>query len=270
MTRLTTPAPARPEEAPDIYRLLTEAFGPSYLKFTVYQSPLSVGYIREQIKASLAAGSPTFFVLRGDGGLAGFYNAVRQGGESFLNYVATTTAARGKGTGRQLLDHFECTAAVAGCLSVGLDVFRSNAVASEWYARRGYVSCAVRYHLRFALEALVSEGTGVLEFDPAGLERALQEEASRGFSSIPCFYRGTPVKLGLIGGAVCNLLEPRGGMALAPAQAVARVFAGRRRWLLAASPEPLPEAARAESVEEALHMTRPVPTGAVPWGGNPR
>lgn len=246
--------PAQAGDAQDVYQLLVKAFGATYLRFSVYQSPKAVVFVREQVEASLADGRPTFFVVRKDGALAGFYNAVRRGRESFLNYVATSGAVRG--TGRRLLEHFEAAAA-GECDTLGLDVFRSNTVAFEWYSRRGYQIRSVRYHYRFGLESLMEGSSDRLELDQGLLDGALEAEAFRGFSSLSCVFNGTPVKLGLIGGDVCNLLEPRGPASLAPARAVARSFAGRRRWLLVTSMVSLPEAASAESSEEALYMTRP-------------
>ncbi len=247
---------ALPGDAEAIYRLLAEAFGPSYLKFTVYQSTKASDFIRHQVAASRAAGVPTFFVLREGGALAGFYNAMRRGREFFLNYIGTAEHTRSFGAGRRLMDHFETSGLAMGCESLGLDVFRSNGIASAWYARRGYQTRSVRYHMRFELEDLACGASERLEVDPTLLKQALEVESLRGFSSFPCSFSGKPMKLGLINGSVCNLLEPRGPAALEAASAVALAFAGQRRWLLATSEVPIPEARWAESVEEALYMTR--------------
>jgi len=246
-----------------------EAISPSYLKFTIYQSPKAVGFIRRRVEASAAAGAPEYFILREGRELVGFYNALRRGTESFLNYIAIAPGVQGSGFGGRLMDHFEFSAAAAGCRTTGLDVFRSNAVATAWYAKRGYKECSVRYRLRFALETLASPGAGYLEVNQVLLEQALEEEASRGFSTLPCSLGGTAVKLGLIGGSVCNILEPRSAEAMPVARAVACTFAGRRRWLLAVSAVPLLEAAQAESLEEALYMTRSVPLPAEARGEKP-
>ncbi len=249
--------PALPGDAEAIYHLLAEAFGPSYLKFTVFQSTKASNFIRHQVVASRAAGAATFFVLREGGVLAGFYNAIRRGRQFFLNYIATAESIRSIGAGRRLMDHFETLGRAMGCESLGLDVFRSNGTASAWYARRGYQTRSVRYHMRFELEGWRRETPEELEVDQNLLNQALEVEGIRGFSCFSCVHSGKPMKLGLINGSVCNLLEPRGPAALEPASAVAQAFAGQRRWLLVTSQAAIPEARWAESVEEALYMTRP-------------
>ena len=250
--------PASTAEAPGIFRLLSSAFGASYLKFSIYQSPLAVGYIGQQIETSVEAGAPAFFVAREGNSLLGFYSAIRRGSQSFLSYIATASSARGLGVGGRLLDHFESAAAEAGCTSVGLDVFRSNAAAWSWYTRRGYVETTARHHFRFALKGLVSARRDVLALDGAALAEAQREEARRGFSSLVGALCALPVKLGLIDGSVCNIVEPRGGAAIPVAEAAARTFRASRQWILVSSPALLPEATSAESHEEAICMERPV------------
>lgn len=250
--------PASPDQAPDIYRVLASAFAPAYLKFTIYQSPLAEGFVRQQIETSAKVGAPTFFVLREGGSLLGFYSAIRRRCQSFLSYIATADSARGRGAGSVLLHHFESAAAEAGCLAVGLDVFRSNAAAWAWYTRRGYVETTTRHHYRFAVEGLTSDRPGALSLDGVALAGARREEAQRGFSRISGALGASPVQLGLINGSVCNVLDPQGGAALLVAEAAARTFRASRKWVLVTSPEPLPEALSADSHEEAVRMERPV------------
>jgi ribosomal protein S18 acetylase RimI-like enzyme len=249
---------ASPEDAFAIYGLLAQAFGESYLKFTVYQSPRTAAFLAEQIAATQADGHPSFFVLRRDGELQGYYQAVDRGGEFFLNYIATHVAARRNGTGRLLLNHFEATGAAMGCISVGLEVFRSNAAATAWYKRQGYRTQSTRFLARFDLASFAAaEGPG-LELDSAVLGLALKEEANRGFSRLHCTCSGEPVLLGFIDGVVCNIMEPLGMPALAVAPAVARRFGASRRWLLAVGLETLAGVSPPESQEEALYMTKPL------------
>lgn len=248
--------PARPEDARGIFELLTEAFGASYFRFTVYQSPRATSLLAEQIARGLAEGQPSFFLLRRGERTDGFYNAVQQSGEFFLNYIATRVAARSEGTGQLMLDHFEDTALARGCASLGLDVFRSNTTARTWYERHGYLTRGSRFRARFELSTFSVSAGPALEFDSAALARALEEEAERGCSSFDCAYSGMPVRLGLIGGAVCNLIEPAGADALAVAPAVARRFGASRRWILVTGPEAFAGAPSPESQEEAIYMTR--------------
>lgn len=248
--------PAMPEDACGIYGLLTQAFGASYLKFAVYQSPRTVGFLAERIASDLVQEQPSFFVLRRGEELEGFYNAVGREGRFFLNYIATSAAARGSGGGRLLLEHFEATGMARGCTSLGLDVFRSNSAAVDWYRRRGYVTRGSRFRARFALASFSGTDGPSLELDPGALRRALEGEAGRGFSSVDCALSGVAVRLGFIAGTVCNLLEPLGAGALAVAPAAARRFGASRRWLLATGPEAFAGAPFPESQEEALYMTK--------------
>jgi ribosomal protein S18 acetylase RimI-like enzyme len=247
---------AAPGDANVILAFMTEAFGATSLKFTVYQSARAVGFVKEQIVAAVAEARPSFFLLRGRKGLEGFYHAVDHRGEFFLNYIATERTTRKRGAGRRLLDHFEATGAARGYASVALEVFRSNAVALAWYRRRGYIACGSRFRVRFELPRF-STATGFeLELDPLDLERALAKETDEGFSSIDTALRGMPVRLGFIGGAVCNLMEPRGAQALAAAPDLARRFGASRRWLLASGPQVFAGEPPPESQEEALYMSK--------------
>jgi ribosomal protein S18 acetylase RimI-like enzyme len=254
--RIAIIEPARPEDACGILDLLTDAFGASYLKFAVYQSARSVVFLAEQIEAALAASHPSFFLLRGGTGLEGFYSAVDRQGEFFLNYIATKASARGLGAGRLLLDHFESTGVARGCTSVGLDVFRSNGVAEAWYRRRDYVARGSRFRARFELAGFRGASGFRLELSPDALQQALAEEEDRGFSSVDCEFAGTFVRLGLIAGAVCNLMEPQGAEALAVAPLLATRFGGSRRWLLASGAQAFAGEPAPEAQEELLYMTR--------------
>ena len=250
--------PAVPGDEGEIYRLIVSAFVDSYLKFTIYQSSKTVGSVRDQITDGIRAGAPRFFVMRCGAALAGFYSAVRRGGELFLSYVATDPRKRSRGAGRALIDHFEATAGSIGCASVGLDVFASNAVARAWYARHGYAVKGTRYHLRFSAATLGDKTAGALVMAEGDLREALAAEAARGFSSVDAYFRGDPVRLGLIDGVVCNILDPRGPSAMPVACASVRALPGTRKWVLVTSMQPLPEQSSAESVEEALYMTKPL------------
>lgn len=254
--RATFIEPAKPEDARGIFELLTEAFGASYLKFTVYQSPRAASFLADQIARGLAEGQPSFFLLRRGERTDGFYNAVQRSGEFFLNYIAAGVAARSEGAGQRMLDHFEDTALARGCASLGLDVFRSNTTARTWYERHGYLTRGSRFTARFELSTFSVAAGPALEFDSLALARALEVEANKGCSSFDCAYSGMSVRLGLIGGAVCNLMEPEGADALAVAPAVARRFGASRRWILATAPEAFANAPPPESQEEAIYMTR--------------
>ena len=249
--------PAQSTDAPAIYSLLCEAFGSSYLKYTIYQTPKSVLYLRNQIELARFQHSPSVIKMWEGQKLLGFYFAVRRCDEYFLNYIATSIRARGRGVGRSLLAHFESAAAEKGCSATGLEVFESNRDTVAWYRREGYRQRSSRYLARFELSAFRNGQGPDLIFNSEELERALSQEKAQGFSSISCPFAGGSVTLGIIGGDVCNLLKAKGSTAEI-ANAVARSGLGYRRWLLITTTEPIGDISGLESIETSLYMTRPI------------
>lgn len=252
-------APARPADAEAILDLLMNAFGESYLKFSVYQARQAKAFLFEQIRDSSARSAPTFFVLRREGRLEGFYNAEKLGEEFFLKYIATDANRVRRGVGGVLLDHFEATAAAMGCQRAGLGVFESNAVAAPWYSRRGYRVESSELFLRYKLVRLDAPQATTLEWDTEDFDQAILTERERGFSAVTAILDGISIRLGLIAGQVVNLLELRDATPFRAATAVASSFSNHRRWLLMRTRESdvLP-AVEPETRERSLHMVRDI------------
>jgi ribosomal protein S18 acetylase RimI-like enzyme len=248
--------PAQIDDAPAVYELLYEAFGDRYIKFSIYQSPLAVNYLREQIGLGVRNGSPTVFVARNSDSLLGFYLAVRREEELFLGYIATNRSARGSGIGRLMLSHFEISALQMGCARTGLEVFESNGSAVAWYERAGYIQNRKNYHTIIDLGALPSGHAPRLILDSGELKHALLLEEKLGFSKIPCLVDGGSVLLGVIAGCICNLLESKGISVLDAARAIVRSPLSARRWLLVTTAEPLHDIVGIDSSETSLYMIR--------------
>lgn len=253
---------AQPADAENIYKLLVEAFTSSSLPFSIYQSPNSVKFIKSQIEERNGSAYSTFHVLRCAGKLAGFYNAVINKDEYFLNHIATSAATRKKGLGSLLLRNFEAEGAFLSCKTLGLDVFRTNSAAVVWYGRCGYQTITSRFRGKFELSQFVNLEAASLDINPESLSRAIMEESQRGFSAITCLCSGISIRLGFISGDACNLLSPSGDKALAVAGAIARYFKGNRQWLLATSQDdPFSGWPQAKLLEEAVYMKKPLENG---------
>jgi ribosomal protein S18 acetylase RimI-like enzyme len=258
MNRETIVQPADPADAVEIYTLIVRAFEESSLRFSVYQTSRAIAHIREEIEFGLAEGSPRFAIVRKARRVHGFYNARRVGEEYFLVHVAVDPDGRRGGAGRRLLLHFEETARRAGCRRSALSVFESNRVAYHWYRRLGYTPTDKLTLLRFPLRTLERRPDARLEFSQEDLRIALREERQRGFSALQLRCGETNVKLGLIGGTVCNLMEPHGAAAEASGRAVASMFHGEREWLLMRTTESLTIAREAETTEDSWRMVKDV------------
>ncbi len=249
---------ASADDALGIYSILRQAFSPLYLKFTIYQKSESASYLREQIEAGNSIGTPTIFVADRAGTLSGFYIADECDREFFLSYIATGIYARGKGIGRKLLLHFEGMGSERGCAALGLEVFESNNYSVEWYLREGYRPSSKRYVARFDLAAFQNEGKGGLVLDSFELDRAFQKEEKLGFSCISGFLSDDPVKIGLIGEDVANVLSPRGPGAFAVAEAIAQSPLANRRWILLTTYEPILKDDGLDSLEISIHMVKKI------------
>jgi len=219
---------ARPEDAARVYEVLQEAFGATYLRWTIYQSPKSVAYLR-----SLIEGSNHEIFLSDDG----FYDAVRTPDALFLNYIGSVR----KGGGNALLDHFESRARELG-LATALDVFASNDVARTWYERRGYARVSSMWQVMVPMAA-IDRGTP-LTCDAL----PLAEERERGFTKVAC----GEVEVGLINGDTARLL--RAGDPYDAASRVAATF--DRKWLIVPGLQERPTRWPDARVEELIRMRK--------------
>ncbi len=250
---------AERDDAAAIYKLILDAFGKCYLKFTIFQSDKSIEYIRDRIEIGNQEGSPEYYVIREGKTLRGFYSAVRRGNEFFLNYIATDPSRRLGGSGNSLLNHFESQASFIGYVRVGLDVFLSNTNAVAWYRRHNYKVERIRYFYRFDVDTLGNRNEGDLELDEVDLGEAIAKEKNKGFSNFEARFHGEIVRIGLIDGIVCKIISATDLSALAVASAAARFFRRERKWLLLTQENPIPEKIAAESMESVLYMIKQLP-----------
>lgn len=227
---------ATPGDAADIYALIRQVFGEAYLAFSIYQAPQSVCYIRRLISSTDQGSLHRFFVLRDDNQLIGFYQAVHNESELFLNYLAVAASLQSRGWGRTLLEHYTNSAASLGCRRLALDVFDTNLRARRWYLNQGYTLRSESFLMQLALRPAAGKSRGGLAFDPDAWEEATAEEQAQGFSKIDCRCEEGNLTVGLIAGRVCKLLS-FSGMSLDEAvAAVSNRFCGQRESLVVPSP----------------------------------
>lgn len=94
---------------------------------------------RADIARKLAEQPELFFVAtRSDGELVGAVMAGYDGHRGWLNYLATSTAARGTGAGRALVEHAEAALLQRGCPKINLQIRAGNDAVVGFYRHLGY------------------------------------------------------------------------------------------------------------------------------------
>ena len=94
---------------------------------------------RADIERKLAEQPELFFVAtRPDGELVGTVMAGYDGHRGWLNYLATSTAARGTGAGRALVEHAEAELLRRGCPKINLQIRAGNDAVVGFYRHLGY------------------------------------------------------------------------------------------------------------------------------------
>ncbi len=68
-----------------------------------------------------------------------------EGGEAVLEDLFVVEAARGRGVGRQLVEHAINAARVAGCRAMSLDTNERNAASNALYGSLGFTSARARW-----------------------------------------------------------------------------------------------------------------------------
>lgn len=197
---------AKADEAESIYNLKLNAFGQRYLSYTIYQSALSVKYIRELISLGHYGSKNKIIVAVLDGRIGGYYEALRCESDLFLNYIAVDKNIRQSGLGSALLNDFEECGCTLGCTRLALDVFESNSGAREWYERRGYASVSSCFLVQVPISGLLSDVRSTREWLPKWPADAFDEERSRGFSKAEYVCDSYRITVGLIDGRMCKLL----------------------------------------------------------------
>ena len=233
---------ATADDSATIYALIVDAFGATYLPFTIYRAPQSVSYLARLLTEAQDGSNQQFYVLEHGGCVCGYYHATKYDRQWILSYIAVDSRLRGSGFGSDLLQHFESQGEALSCHELVLDVYASNQQAVKWYRRNGYESQKATYCLRLALEpAVKSECT--LNYDHNELQRALDEEARQGFSRLQCQCGNGRLDIGLIAGNTCRLLACE-QMSIEGAAAVIAAEFGKRQELivfgLSSPPETLP------------------------------
>ena len=230
---------ACPDNIPEVYALMVEAFGDQYFPYTIYQSPKSVRYLNKLISFNSDSNPYRLMVLRKGGSVQGYYQAFISTEKFFLNYIAVRRALSGKGLGSALLSHFERTGKILGCEQYGLDVFEQNRHALEWYSRKGYDKESESILSRIAL-GIVNKPGPVLNCRVEAWETAINEEMGRGFSQLECSCGYGSVVLGLINQSVCKLLKYEGVSFEDALLSINDYFRGRKRDSLIVSSSRLP------------------------------
>ena len=248
---------ARPEDAPIIYTLKTQAFGDSYLLYTIYQAPQSVRYLARLITEAHKLSGQGLFVIEQDGQIRGYYHAMCRAAQYFLNYIAIAQETEHLGLGSTLLRHFEETGKDIGCQMLALDVFDSNPSVRDWYYRHGYRLTKANFHVRLAMNALIGDDAPLL-CQQATLVHALAEEEAWGFSKLECQCGSGHLTVGLIAGYACKLLDYTGLSVEDAASAIASRFKGERKTLIISALPHLPSGWPALSTEKALRLVKAI------------
>jgi ribosomal protein S18 acetylase RimI-like enzyme len=248
--------PAIPGDAEAIYALMEEAFGKTYLSYTIYLAPQSVQYIRDLIRQN---DSHYFFALCQANQLVGYYHAVRREADFFLNYIAVASNMQGRGWGQVLLEHYAETGRVEGCTRLVLDVFDNNAIAQKWYLSRGYQVELFNYLTRLSMNAQNSVRSPIpFTYDMEQWNRALREEQERGFSKIKCSSGRMQLTVGLISGDVCKLIDYSVISFEDAVAAIIGMFGSHRRVLVVSSASEVSSDCQVLSSEKLIRLFKAV------------
>jgi ribosomal protein S18 acetylase RimI-like enzyme len=253
---------AEAHDASSIYALMCEVFAHSFLPFSIYQSPKSISYLVSLIAEAHAQSQNALYVLKQNGGLVGYYHALRQGDVFFLNYVAIATAKQGHGLGDLLLRHFEATGEGLGCTQLALDVFERNEVARAWYARHNYGLLSTIFCIRLSLSGWSVADALPIHCATDEWSRALLTEEQQGFSKVTCACGVGTITLGLINRNVAKILD-YSGIALEQVIVALGTWLNRQRqFLLLSSVAPLPSTWPVVATDAVLRMAKPFPLTA--------
>lgn len=190
-----------------IYALMVEAFGKTSLPYTIYQSPLSIRYLGQLITSS---SRDDFYVLQEGSQIIGYYHAVKDSSELFLNYIAVSSLARGRGLGTRLLEHFELNGFSRQCRLLSLEVFEKNISVMEWYLKNGYRDASAKYLVRIRICDYPQSDYLHISAEDSEWYQAYSQEAFYGFSKVRCKCGSGYLTVGLIGGDTIKLLTYEG------------------------------------------------------------
>jgi ribosomal protein S18 acetylase RimI-like enzyme len=124
--------PARPEDRPEVERVVTDAYRPWVPRIGRKPAPMLDDY-----GALIADGRVS--VLERGGSILGVLVLLPQPETMLLDNVAVAPEAQGSGIGRLLLDHAEAAARATGYATITLYTNELMPENIALYARRGYV-----------------------------------------------------------------------------------------------------------------------------------
>lgn len=127
--------------------LVRETFNPVYLSASIYRSVNISAFIQKELQNSW---SPyEYKVVQNQAGrVVGYCEFKKTDDVIFLNMIATSPIVKGKGIAKHLLDSSIRSFKDDGYSSMMLDVFSSNALALNWYQRKGFAGISKRFLFR--------------------------------------------------------------------------------------------------------------------------
>jgi ribosomal protein S18 acetylase RimI-like enzyme len=257
---MTNIQPAGPQDATAIYEIKKQAFTSTSLRYSIYQSPRSIYYLKYLIAQSPDPNGHNLWIARDSGNSVGYYHAIMAGREFFLNYIAVDLQARGRGIGDALLRHFELTGKKHGARQLALEAFELTPHVLNWYENNGYRRESTSFHVCFSLDSLARQFSGclVLVGDEEIEQRASYDEQQCGFSKIDYACGSGKVTVGLIADRACKLLGHEQVTLEEALSAICSKYKNTRDALIISSLERLPEYWEVSYADKVFRLTKPI------------
>lgn len=129
---------AEPGDAEAIIDILRSSYDPAILPYTIYASERATAYVRDVISMQRIACGTVYTICVRENRTIGFTEFRRDFDQLFLNNIDIKAGERGRGIGSRLLSQSISLVRNANQQRIGLDVFRTNHAAYEWYQRLGF------------------------------------------------------------------------------------------------------------------------------------
>jgi|LSQX01.1.fsa_nt_gb ribosomal protein S18 acetylase RimI-like enzyme len=240
-------------DASSIYRLKVEAFAETSLRYTVYQTPRSIRYLKWLLVQKPNRSRNHFFVLTKEGKTVGYYHAVSRNDDWFLNYIAVANETQGQGGGSLLLKHFEDYGCMLQSGSLSLDVMAEDAAVVQWYQEHGYSKRSEHFLIRLDMTQNVGSSSPKLCYSYREFLWARVAEELKGFSKLNCMCSHNSLVVGMIGNHICKLMKCEGLDVNQAILSIMNTFSGTRRVLIADTPN------------EVYHLSVPVLSKDCVW-----